>query len=247
MSFRTTPLLAGREFGLVIDNVAQEHLDDETARACLRDLWARHGLLIFKGISTIAFQLDLSRVFGPLEPHTVRELRDGEYPELYRLKYDPDNDPWLYDVGGEVLGGFTPWHFDLAFVPLSNRGAMLRSVRLPGAGGKTGFIDGVEAYDRLPAALKAQVDDVEIVYQMDSTTRATPSRCVPRAVRSPCCARTRASARCSTGSSGTIRRWSFPPWCGTRKAGARCCTSRRCSRSISSGWRRRRATTCSGS
>ena len=147
--------------------VGEGDLADEDSRQALRDLWTRHGLLIFRGVSTIAFQLELSRVFGPLEPHTVRELRDGEHPELYRLKYDPENDPWLYDVGGEVLGGFTPWHFDLAFVPLSNRGAMLRSVRLPNAGGKTGFIDGIEAYDSLPDDLKARVDTIEIVYQME--------------------------------------------------------------------------------
>ena len=66
-----------------------------------------------------------------------------------------------------MLGDFTPWHFDLAFVPLSNRGAMLRSVQLPKIGGKTGFIDGVEVYDRLPASLKVQVDNIEIVYQME--------------------------------------------------------------------------------
>jgi len=66
VSFQTAPLFDQRAFDRIIDGVMQTHLHDEGYPATLRDLWARHGLLIFKGVSTIDFQLELSRVFDPL-------------------------------------------------------------------------------------------------------------------------------------------------------------------------------------
>jgi taurine dioxygenase len=183
MTFTTRPIDPSRPFGRIVENLGLDALRDEATRQDLRRLWADHGLLVFRGETDPRFHLELSRVFGPLEPHTVRELRVEDQPELYRLRHSPEIDPWLYDVGGEIKGGWVPWHFDLAFVPLSNRGAMLRSITLPRHGGQTGFIDGVEAYDILPEALRARLDGIEVIYRME--VDMARNRFSERAMRKP--------------------------------------------------------------
>lgn len=157
-----------RKYGALIEDLTEDQLGDEATRQRLRDLWVEHGLLVFRGETGASMHLTLSKVFGDLEHHPAREMCHADFPEIFLLKHDPQIDPWLYDVGGKVLGAWTPWHFDLAFVPSISRGALLRSVTLPKTGGDTAFVDGVEAYETLDPALRAQIDGREIIYKMEA-------------------------------------------------------------------------------
>jgi taurine dioxygenase len=47
-----------------------------------------------------------------------------------------------------------------------NHGGLLRALQTTSRGGTTGFIDQIEAYTRLPQALKDRIEDLSVVYQM---------------------------------------------------------------------------------
>ena len=114
---------------------------------------------------TPEFQIALSGLFGPLEVHPIPELRDTEHPELITLISD-QNKEGLFEVDGVESVAFLPWHSDLIFVERINHGGVLTAKSITSWGGETGFIDQIQAYDRLPDALKAQVDDLDIAYQL---------------------------------------------------------------------------------
>lgn len=168
MSYAVSPLSVGRTYGALVQGLKEAQLGDEGTRQALRDLWTEHGLLVFRGDNSPSFHTELSKVFGRLEHHPAREMCHPDFPEIFLLKHDREADPWLYDVGGKVLGGWTPWHFDMAFVPYIPRGAMLRAIHLPRAGGDTGFVDGVELWEQLDPRLKQRVEGIEIIYKMEA-------------------------------------------------------------------------------
>lgn len=178
-----TPLAENRKYGAIVSGLTEDQLSGEPIRQSLRDLWTQHGLLVFRGNSSPSFHTELSKVFGPLENHPAREMCHPDHPEIFLLKHDRNADPWLFDVGGKVLGGWVPWHFDLAFVPFISRGALLRAVKLPNEGGDTGFVDGVEAYERLDPALRKAIDGREVIYKMEADF--AKNKYVPRATRMP--------------------------------------------------------------
>ena len=180
---QVSPISPERKYGAIIEGLNEEMLAVEDVRQGLRDLWSQHGLLVFRGNSLAPFHVALSLVFGTLEHHPAREMCHEDHPEIFLLRHDNKLDPWLYNVGGQVLGAWVPWHFDLAFVPHINRGSLLRSVKLPTQGGDTGFVDGVEAYERLDPDLREMIDGCEVIYKMESDF--AKNKYVSRATRAP--------------------------------------------------------------
>lgn len=181
--YTVSPISPDRKYGAIVEGLDDAQLAGEPTRQKLRDLWTEHGLLVFRGHSSPSFHTKLSKVFGSLENHPAREMCHPDHPEIFLLRHDKDLDPWLYDVGGKILGGWVPWHFDLAFVPFISRGALLRAVKLPGEGGDTGFVDGIEAYERLDADLRNRIEGHEIIYKMEADFAS--NKYVPRATRVP--------------------------------------------------------------
>lgn len=181
--YAVSPISSRRKYGAMVEGLGEDMLQSEMVRQSLRDLWTQHGLLVFRGNASASFHVALSLVFGKLEHHPAREMCHKDHPEIFLLRHDNKLDPWLYDVGGKVLGAWVPWHFDLAFVPFINRGSLLRSVKLPGEGGDTGFVDGVEAYEQLDPALRVIMEGREIIYKMESDF--AKNKYVSRATRAP--------------------------------------------------------------
>lgn len=183
MSYEVAKIDSARKYGAKITGLTFDHIRDERTAADLRQLWVDHGLILFKGDTSIPFQIELSRVFGPLTSHPAKELIVEGHPELFLVRHDPKKDPWVYQIGDKAVGAWNPWHFDLAFVPHASRGALLRSVTLPSEGGQTGFVDGIEAYEKLPQHLKAKIDDAEVVYKIEADWAEQPY--VARSARAP--------------------------------------------------------------
>jgi taurine dioxygenase len=154
-----------RRYGVLITGLAERDLDEESVRSDLRALWVEHGLMLFKSEVTPSFHVALSRVFGPLEAHPVREYRLEGNPEILNAAFDPD-DTDLWSVDGKVLGAWTPWHSDLVFLPKINHGGILRPHEIATEGGATGFIDQIEAYDALPKEIQDQIDGLDVVYRL---------------------------------------------------------------------------------
>ncbi len=162
-----SPLASALPFGATVTGLTAAQLEQPGIRRQLNDLWIERGVLLFReGESSQAFHLALSRCFGALEPHPFPESRQEGFPDLVKIKFYPEDGSY-YDVGGELRGGWLPWHSDLIYTHRINRGGILRPVQLPASGGETGFIDRIAAYERLPAQLRDRIEGLHVVYHVD--------------------------------------------------------------------------------
>lgn len=163
MRFEVEPLAAG--VGAEIVGLDLDQPIEGTTRQALYDTWLRWGILLFRGIGTSCErQLALSRCFGELEVHPVESIRMPGYPEIIRLASTGGTEQIVHYFDGEAVAGRIPWHTDLIYTPTPCRGALLRMVVMPTAGGQTGWIDTEAAYDALPQATKARIEGLEARY-----------------------------------------------------------------------------------
>jgi taurine dioxygenase len=166
-AYQVVPLCENIPFGATVSGLTREHLEQSDVRRDLNALWIEHGVLLFRGgESSQQMHLDLSRCFGPLEPHLFPESRQEGNPDLVKIKFYPEDGSY-YDVNGEMRGSWLPWHSDLMYTHKINHGGILRPVQLPDSGGETGFIDQIAAYARLPAALRDRIEGLHVVYHVD--------------------------------------------------------------------------------
>ncbi len=166
MGYTVGPLSPELSFGKVVSGLQPSDIEQEAMREDLRHLWIQDGLIVFRdGDVTDEFQLDLSRIFGPLEPHPVKELQSDKNPDLITLVSDATKGG-ICEVDDVPVIAYTPWHMDLVFMPSINHGGILRALQISSEGGKTGFIDRIVAYDMLPDTLKREIEGLNIVYQL---------------------------------------------------------------------------------
>lgn len=153
-------------YGMRVEGLQREHLACDRTRALLHDLWIEHGLLVLAGCDlTPEDHIGLSGIFGELLRHPIPEVWVDGHPELVAFRTGPD-DEYVYEVNGVERAGWIPWHSDQSFMPRKNRGGVLRSVRLPGTGGETGFLDTIALYEALSPELKRRIDGLEVVYRL---------------------------------------------------------------------------------
>jgi taurine dioxygenase len=164
----SSPLSPSLPFGRLVQGLTLDRLKDEAVRVELRQLWFHHGLVIFpNGESTVELQVRLSEVFGPLVRHFQEDRIVDGHPELVGFAADPAKDTTV-EIDGRVVVGFIPWHGDSRWMAEPNHGGILRVHRLPRQGGETGFIDLIDAYDRLSDALKQRIEGREAIVEYDA-------------------------------------------------------------------------------
>ena len=166
LTLDVVPLGADLPFGVIVSGVTREDLKIAAVRRQLHGLWIQHGVIVFRGEASPELHVELSRCFGELEPHPFPEAQEAGSRDLVKIKYYPD-DGTCYEVDGEHLGGWLPWHSDLIYTDRINRGGILRPVQLPDSGGMTGFIDQIAAYERLPVALRERIENLNVVYRAE--------------------------------------------------------------------------------
>jgi taurine dioxygenase len=162
------PLSDAFSFGRLVKDLRPQDLASEEVREELRRLWVEYGLLVFRGSPvTPEFQVDLSAVFGALQMHPVASFRHPENDRLIRITTNPQGDEDdLIEVAGQTVCGWIPWHKDIIFTERLNHGGILRATKIVSSGGQTGFLDQIEAYDRLPQETKELIEDLEVVYHV---------------------------------------------------------------------------------
>lgn len=142
----------------------------------IRDAWIDAGVLLFRNaVHSPEEHMQFSTIFGELEPSAIKNIRDPDYPYLITLAYRPGPQKGLafggyqqhYTVDGIARAGWLGWHWDQSFMPTIVRGAVMRMIEPSARMGETGFIDAVAAYDRLDEATKAQIADLEVVYEFN--------------------------------------------------------------------------------
>jgi len=171
MVLTITPL--AENVGLEVSGIDLDMPLDAHTRKALQDAFLRAGIVLFRRAGTNPeAHLSLSRCFGELQRHPVRENWADGYPELVDISYRPgaqgDSTVALYEVDGQRRGGWLPWHSDLRYMSKINRGGILRSIKRPREGGRTGFIDQIAAYATLPETLRQRIDGLHVVYQLRS-------------------------------------------------------------------------------
>jgi len=164
---QTRPLTP--KFGVEVIGVdLSKPFDEETAKS-IHDLWIQYGLLLFRDpTADDEAQMRLSRLFGEMEPAATADMNDPNNQFMMTLKYDPtDTKPSFqqnWHFGGEDRAGYIPWHWDQSFMPTIVRGAVLRMEHPASRLGQTGFIDAIDAYDRLSPELQKRIEGLEVVY-----------------------------------------------------------------------------------
>lgn len=164
--YQVAPLHGDLDWGAIVSGLDPSKLAEPQMQQDLRALWIQEGVIVFRGLDGVEAQLALSRVFGPLRAHPTKEAIADSAKELMTVDFNPETG-WLMEVDGEPRGTWLPWHTDLIYVDKINHGGILRPITIPSKWGETGFIDQVSAYGRLPAALKARIDGLHVVYKYD--------------------------------------------------------------------------------
>src|SRR5215472_11905250 len=132
-----------------------ERLDESTAEE-LRELWARHPVLLFRRQALSERELaDFSALFGPLERVVRTEWASPVVPEIGLISN-------LRDGQGNPIGGLgdgeLQWHSDQSYMGNPATGAMLYAVEVPPEGGTTSWLDLSAAYEGLSERRKRQIE-----------------------------------------------------------------------------------------
>ena len=170
-----TDLAPGYSWGSRVRGITRSNLADEGLRARLRQLFVDRGFIVFEDVEpSPVMQVELSTVFGPLKDHPTKnvpradpDLAEGVIDMQHHPRADQGHLHGLVEVDGKRVISFLPWHFDHSYNDELNYAGVLRSVANAPEGGRTGFADGIEIYNRLDPALIARIEKLNVLYTLD--------------------------------------------------------------------------------
>lgn len=120
---------------------------DETGREVLRRLYAADGLIVVRDVRlSMADQLDLCSVFGPVMPDSVENYIVSNVREDGLLGTR------------ELL-----FHNDIPFVPQPYLGGSLHALDVEEGASPTRFASGLRAYERLPQCVRDRIDTLNAI------------------------------------------------------------------------------------
>ena len=152
-SFSLTPITPN--IGAEVAEIDLNGALDEKTVAGLRQALVRHKVLVFRDQPiTPAAHLALARSFGDLEVHPV-------------FPHHPDH-PELVLLGGnaDTKARENIYHSDVSWRQTPSMASLLRCVECPPAGGDTIWVNMAEAYEQLPAEVKARLDGLQAVHDI---------------------------------------------------------------------------------
>ncbi len=161
MAITVKPLQEGLPFGVRIGGVTLDNSKDADVRKQINESFAKRGMIIFEGMEpTNALQVALSEVFGPLEDHALDvPMADDEVRGMTDFDYQD-----VFEVNGQEVSGWIPWHFDACYAEKLNRGGILRAIVISPEGGMTGFADGIQLYNAIDPGLRDRFEDLNVIY-----------------------------------------------------------------------------------
>jgi len=162
-SIKVRPLADDLAFGARITGVTLDTVKEEAVRKQINDIFTTRGMIVFEDMEpSNRMQVALSEVFGPLQDHALKGVprADGNRtPGMVDFKYLD-----IFEVNGEPLCGFIPWHFDACYTKELNRGGVLRPIIISREGGLTGFADGIQIYNAISRDLRDKFETLNIIY-----------------------------------------------------------------------------------
>jgi taurine dioxygenase len=153
----------------------REKLPEKTLTEIV-DAWHQHLVLLFRDQKLSEDdQIRFAEHFGVLQKRTrPPEARNEEaiikHPEFTMLVSNIRENGKLL---GSLPDGEMHFHSDQCYLEKPAKGTFLYAIEVPSIGGDTLFLNMYDAYDKLPADLKARVDGRKALnaYLYDSTTR----------------------------------------------------------------------------
>ncbi|MEM7141322.1 MAG: TauD/TfdA family dioxygenase [Actinomycetota bacterium] len=145
----------GSALGATIEGVTFD-ADVVNDAAAIRAAWIEHGVVFFPQLHpTPDQQMALARALGEPEAH-------GEFGD------DTRNDDYvrvgghreLIEIANRPVNRADFWHTDATFREAPPAGSILAMVDVPPAGGDTMWLSTAAAYDALPDAIRAMVDQL---------------------------------------------------------------------------------------
>ena len=128
-------------------------------------------LILFRDVDLPpAMQVAFARNFGEVQVHVLSQYHGyKEHPEIYMLSnLDKDGNP----SGKHPDRGTLYWHTDGSWKERTGQATMMYSEIVPDAGGETEFADMYSAYDLLPDAMRARIENRRAIHNFDfSRTR----------------------------------------------------------------------------
>ena len=144
------------EFGLEASGVDLAAPLGDAAFREIEDAFFAGQVLVFRGQRLTPAQFHaFARRFGPPEPHVIDQFHHPECADILILSnVMKDGRPTgLADAG-------TYFHTDYSYLDIPARCTMLYSITVPKLGGDTLFANQYAAYDDLPAAMKARIENL---------------------------------------------------------------------------------------
>jgi taurine dioxygenase len=133
---------------------------DDTLFAEIKSLLLAHRVLFLRDQDiTRAEHVAFARRFGELEDHPVAGS-DPEHPGLVRIYKSPEQPNDRYE---------NAWHSDASWRECPPLGCVLRCIECPEVGGDTIWANMVEAYARLPDAVKDRIKDLRAKHSIEHT------------------------------------------------------------------------------
>jgi taurine dioxygenase len=142
-------------------------LDDVTFGA-IREAWLHNKVAVFPGQAlTEDALMCFGRRFGELEIHVRSTYHSRQNAEVMIVSNKKEDGRAI----GVLGDGEAQWHIDQSYMPQPTFGTILFGAEIPPEGGDTWFADLATAYDRLPAALKAQIEGRRVINSVDRHNR----------------------------------------------------------------------------
>ena len=167
-------------FGLEIDGLDVSQVLADATVAALRELSGRHKVLVLKGQSLTAAELnDFASRFGDTNQVPARVPKEEE--QRHERKHNvaklgtpgKPGDPGGKPTGYAALPRF--WHSDSSWRPIPTWLTMLAAVELPDADGDTCFADMAAAYEALPDERKALLEGKSMIHAWATLSRYEPT------------------------------------------------------------------------
>lgn len=154
-------------YGARITGVTTHNVTDEAIRQQIRDTFEDRGMIVFEGMEpSNAMQVELSSIFGPMQEYTIKgvpQIQEEGTTGIIDLAAEK-GDTTIFEIDGRMVAGWVNWHFDACYIARLNRGGVLRLTQIPPELGLTGFADGVQIWNALSPAWRAEAEGLSIVY-----------------------------------------------------------------------------------
>lgn len=158
MALKTTPLTP--TFGIEIHDLDLCQPQADAVIAELKAALNKHSVIVMRDQRLEpARHVELSREFGTLMVHVLKQFLTTEYPEIYVLSNVAEN--------GKPIGNHKEgwnWHSDLSYVEEPSMGSLLHAIEVPPEGADTLFASMHSAFDALPPATQQRIKSLSAIH-----------------------------------------------------------------------------------